>query len=333
MPAWDLIDVERYVKILSNAPDDWVAGGEPSSRRVLNMYSSKGCPFPCSFCYNLFFNRRQWRSRNAENTVAELEMLNKKYGINYFIVHDDNFVVNKKRSLKIAELINAKGMNIKYSIDARIDAFDYEFLKKLKESGMCEIRVGCESGSNRVLNEIIQKRITKEQTLKAVEVAKDLDLKLILSFVIGWPTETVAERQETIDLVLQIQKINPKAAIYPLWVYIPYPGTNLFHQAVQLGFKEPQDLQSWGNYFWGKAHIPWLANPREYEIIHELSPLLWYNKTWKMIGKRSPKNVMKFIFMKSVRPILLPRFKYNFWRFPIDANMIIWLKNRVKRAA
>lgn len=330
-PAWDLVDVERYVRVLSSAPDEWVAPGESPSNRVLNMYSSKGCPFPCSFCYNLFFNRRQWRSRNVEKTVAEFEMLNKKYGINYFIVHDDNFVVDKKRALKIAGLIKQKGMKIKYSIDARIDAFDYEFLKRLKESGMCEIRVGCESGSNRVLNEVIQKRITKEQTLKAVQVAKDLDLKLILSFVIGWPTETIAERQETIDLILQIQKINPKAAIYPLWVYIPYPGTNLFKQAVQLGFKEPQNLEAWGNYFWSKAHIPWLKNPREYEMIHELSSFIWYNKTWGGLGNHSPRSVLKFMFIKCFRPLLLPRFKYNYWKFPIEAKMLIWLKNHIKR--
>lgn len=333
-PAWDLIDVEKYVKCLSSGPDEWVAPGEPRTCRVLNMYSSKGCPFPCSFCYNLYFNQRQWRAKNARKTVDEMEMLYTKYGINYFIVHDDNFVVNRERALEISELIKERGMKIQYSIDARIDYFDYDFLKKMKESGLCEIRVGCESGSNRVLQEVIQKRITKEQTIKAVQVARDLDLKLILSFVIGWPTETIAERQETIDLVLQLQKINPKAAIYPLWVYIPYPGTILFNQAVQLGFIQPTSLEEWGNYFWGKAHIPWLQNPREYEIIHELSPLVWYNKTWNRLSDKSPKTILKFLFIKILRPlVILPRFKYNFWRFPLDAEMIIWLKGYLKSRA
>ena len=72
------------------------------------------------------------------------------------------------------------------------------------------MRVGCESGSNRVLREIIQKGITIEQITKAVEVAKSLDLKLMLSFVIGWPTETITERQETIDLILKLQKFITK---------------------------------------------------------------------------------------------------------------------------
>lgn len=330
-PAWDLIDVEKYIGRLSSGLDEWVAPGEPRLSQVINMYTSKGCPFPCSFCYNLNFNRRQWRAKNADKAVAEMEMLHKKYGINYFIIHDDNFVVDRRRALKIAELIREKGMKIKYSIDARIDYFDPDFLKKLKDSGLCEIRVGCESGSNRVLKEIIQKRITVEQTIKAVEVARDLDLKLILSFVIGWPTETISERQETINLVLKLQKIHPKAAIYPLWVYIPYPGTVLFNRAVDLGFKQPTSLEEWGNYFWGKAHIPWLKNPREYEIIHELSPFAWYSKTWKRLSHRSLKNILKFLFMKLFRPVILFRFRHNFWKFPIDAEMIVWLKGYVKR--
>ncbi len=203
MPAWNLIDVNRYVKKLSKNPGE----------RVIDFYTSKGCPFPCSFCYNLRFNRRKWRARSAERVAEEMEMLYHTYGINYFIIHDDNFVVNKNRALKFAELIKEKGLNVKYSVDSRIDYFEYDFFKKLKESGLCELRVGCESGSNRVLKEIIQKGITAEQTVKAVEIAKSLDLKLILSFVIGWPTETIVERQETIDLIIKLQRIHKKAAI------------------------------------------------------------------------------------------------------------------------
>jgi len=132
LPAWDLINVERYIKKLSNNPGE----------RVIDFYTSKGCPFPCSFCYNLRFNKRQWRAKSAERAVEELVMLNQNYGVNYFIIHDDNFVVDRARALKFAELILARGLKVQYSIDARIDYFDYDFLKKLKDSGLCEIRVG-----------------------------------------------------------------------------------------------------------------------------------------------------------------------------------------------
>lgn len=316
MPAWDLIDVNRYIKKLSKNPGE----------RVIDFYTSKGCPFPCSFCYNLRFNRRKWRARSAERAVEEMAMLYHTYGVNYFIIHDDNFVVDRGRALKFAELIKARGLNLKYSIDSRIDYFEYDFFKKLKDSGLCELRVGCESGSNRVLKEIIQKEITVEQTIKAVEIAKSLDLKLILSFVIGWPTETIDERQKTIDLILKIQKMHKRAAIYPLWIYIPYAGTTLFDRAVAMGFKSPQSLEEWGNYFWGKAHIPWLINPREYEIIHELSPFAWYNKKLADLKNRSAGNIIRHCFIKIFRPLVLFRFKNNFWKFPVDAELIIFLK-------
>jgi radical SAM superfamily enzyme YgiQ (UPF0313 family) len=316
MPAWDLIDVERYSHGLSRNPGE----------KVIDFYTSKGCPYPCAFCYNLNFNRRKWRAKSAEKAFGELEFLHNKYGINYFIIHDDNFVVDKERALKFAQLIIDKDLKIQYSVDSRVDYFEEEFFGKLKESGLCELRVGCESGSNRILKNVIQKGITVEQTLKAIEIAKKLDLKLILSFVIGWPTETIAERQQTIDLILKIQKIHPKAAIYPLWIYIPYPGTPLFKKAVEMGFNQPRSLEEWGNYFWGKAHIPWLKNPEEYELIHALSPFAWYNKKLLDLKNKSFKNIIRHFTIKFFRPLVLFRFKHNFWKFPLDAKLIVLLK-------
>ncbi len=316
MPAWDLIDVERYIKNLSRNPGE----------RVINFYTSKGCPFPCGFCYNLNFNKRKWRCRSAERAFEELKFLHKKYGINYFIIHDDNFVVDRERALKFAELIINSGLKIKYSIDARVDYFEYDFFKKLKEGGMDEIRVGCESGSDRILKEVIQKGIKVEQTLKAIEVAKKLDLKLILSFVIGWPTETVEERQMTIDLIIKIQKIYKKAAVYPLWIYIPYAGTPLFEKALELGFEVPKTLEEWGSYFWGKAHIPWLKNKEEHELIHELSPFAWYSKSINSLQNKSLKNLLRHLLIKIFRPFVLFRFRHNFWRFPLEAKTITYLK-------
>lgn len=319
-PAWDLIPVERYSRALSHNPGE----------RVINFYTSKGCPFPCSFCYNLFFNKKKWRAKTAQKAFEELEFLHKNYGINYFIIHDDNFVVDRNRALEFAKLIKKSEIKIKYSIDARVDYFNYAFLKELKDSGLCELRVGCESGSNRVLREIIQKGITIEQITKAVEVAKSLDLKLMLSFVIGWPTETITERQETIDLILKLQKIYNKAAIYPLWIYIPYPGTNLFDKSINLGFKSPQTLEEWGSYFWGKARLPWLKNQREYEIIHELSQFAWYAKKLESLSDKSLKNIARHLLIKLFRIPILFRFKNNFWRWPIEAHAIAWLKNKLE---
>ncbi len=322
LPAWDLIDVERYIKNLSRNPGE----------RVIDFYTSKGCPYPCGFCYNLNFNKRKWRCRSAERAFEELNFLHEKYGVNYFIIHDDNFVVDKDRALKFAQLIIDSGLKIKYSIDIRIDFFEKEFLKKLMASGMCEGRVGCESGSNRILRDIIQKGITAEQTLNAVKIAAEIGINLILSFVIGWPTETIVERQETINLILKIQKIHPGAAIYPLWIYIPYAGTPLFEKALKLGFEAPKTLEQWGGYSWGRAHIPWLKNKEEYEMIHELSPFAWYNKSLGNLKNKSPRNILRHILIKIFRPFVLFRFRHNFWKYPMEIKAIAYLKRAFQKS-
>ena len=152
----------------------------------------------------------------------------------------------------------------------------------------------------------------------------------MLSFVIGWPTETILERQKTIDLILKIQKIYSQASVYPLWIYIPYPGTALFIKALTLGFNPPQSLGAWGSYFWGKAYLPWLKNQSEYEIIHELSPFAWYSKKLKDLNHKSFRSVIRHLAIKFFRFFIIIRFKNNFWRWPIEIYTIVWLKNKLK---
>ena len=52
--AWDLIDVEKYLN------------PEFGYKRVLSYISSKGCPYTCTFCYNVEFNNRRWRGWSSE---------------------------------------------------------------------------------------------------------------------------------------------------------------------------------------------------------------------------------------------------------------------------
>lgn len=290
-PAWHLIDVERYNKRI---------GG-------LNIYTSKGCPFPCTFCHNTIHNPK-WRGMSAERVVRDVKRLKYTYGIEHFIIHDDNFVVDKKRALDIAEGLEELGVS--WSINIRIDSISEEFLRGLMKGGLNEVRIGCESGNDRVLTKVVRKSIHSRDIVQAVHTCSRLRLRTLLSFVIGWPTETRDERQSTISLVQLLCNSCRKVSVYPLWIYNPYPGTSLFKKAIDLGFMSPRTLEEWGEFNWGTAHIPWIDKPEEYELIHKMSRVAHYNR----------RNPIRVLF----RWITKWRMRHNYWKWGLDVRFILW---------
>jgi anaerobic magnesium-protoporphyrin IX monomethyl ester cyclase len=139
------------------------------------------------------------------------------------------------------------------------------------------MRAGVESGSPRILKSI-KKDITVEHILKSAEIARDRGFHVRYSFVIGWPGETDQDRQQTIDLCFRLFDINPNVTMYPLWNYIPYPGTPHFTEAIACGFKQPEKLEDWSDYSWAKANSPWIDSRAKFENIHTLSKFAFFNR-------------------------------------------------------
>lgn len=229
IPAWDLIDLEPYILGLSTDNKD----------RPINISTSRGCPYQCTFCYNANFNKCKWRCKNASSVISELRYLINRYKVNRIIFHDDNFATDKKRALQIAKEIKEEGLNIKWSVTLRVDDSDKRFLSELMDAGLHQLRIGIESGCQMILD-MLQKDFTLEQILDSANILKKLGLDTLYSFVIGWPNETRKERKETINLIFRLLKINPLAYIYSLRIYTPYPGTKLYEEAQKLGFVAPQ---------------------------------------------------------------------------------------------
>ena len=87
--AWDLIDVERYIERHYNC------------RRLIAYITSRGCPYNCAFCYNIFYNKRKWRGWRVEKVVKDIWFLRKRYNIDGIEFYDDYFFTDKKREDEI----------------------------------------------------------------------------------------------------------------------------------------------------------------------------------------------------------------------------------------
>lgn len=225
---WELIDISKYIRPYWNL------------KRVLPFVTSRGCPHDCSFCYNLVFNKRRWRSHSIDFVALEIERLKSEYSIDGIRFWDDNFFVNKERAFEIAERIK-----LPYFAETRIDYINEDFAKKLKETGCRELLFGLESGSSRILK-LINKGFTVEDTLKAVKILTKFETpdRIGGSIIIGYPTETKDEFLQTMKLVTQILEINRKAE-FTAGLYLPYPGTPSYELAIKQGFNPPQKTEEW----------------------------------------------------------------------------------------
>ncbi len=105
---------------------------------------------------------------------------------------------------------------------------DYELLRDMKEAGLRKVNMGVESGSNRILRDIYEKGITTDMVRKCLADSKKLGLKVQGYFMMGAPTETRREMQETIKLAADEPFDD---AVFDITT--PFPGTRLFDMSSQ----------------------------------------------------------------------------------------------------
>lgn len=245
--AYDLVDVNRY-----KSKPLW------TERESLPMLTSRGCPFRCSYCYNIQFSNRRWTSLTPEETVSSIIKLTNRYDISGIFLLDDNFFVNLNRVREICELLIREKLDIGiYNANCRVDTLtkiDDDFMRLLSKAGFHQIFVGVESGSDTVLKKI-KKDITIKQVLLVNEKLKKAGIRPFYSFMAGFPFETLEDVKQTLSLMQHLLKTNPDAIVYRLQLFTPFPGTELFSRSAELGMKFPESLEEWAGYNYDEVNF------------------------------------------------------------------------------
>ncbi|MFC2052222.1 B12-binding domain-containing radical SAM protein [Chloroflexota bacterium] len=322
IPAWHLIDVSRHIEGVSRGNGD----------RLINMATSRSCPHRCTFCYNLSLGIRPWRARNPSLVLEELKYLTDNFKVNRIMFQDDNFATDKRRAMAIAQGIKEKGLDLKWIANLRVDYFDKEWLSEMKEGGLNQLLVGAESGSQTIL-ELIKKDTTVEQIRLSAAIAKEIDLRVNYTLVIGWPGETKEERCKTIKLMLELGQINPQTVSSILYFYTPYPGNPLYDKAVEVGFKPPDRLEAWSNFSWQAVNIPWIKDKRKFETIGSLSPLASLRvDLGKAFNGFHPGQIALALGAILVRSLVRFRLKHEFVALSFEPFLVkigLWLKRQL----
>ncbi len=187
IPAYDLIDMKRYLEVM----DRFSTRTSYGERSGITVITSRGCPFQCTFCSVHLHMGRRWRGHSPEYVINHLELLVNKYKIKYFHFEDDDLTANPVRFERILDMIIAKRIDIWWDTPngVRADSFTQKIMDKCKVSGCKFLIFGVESGSQRVLNNVIKKSLKLKDVERACYYAKKSRVIARAFFIMGLPGE------------------------------------------------------------------------------------------------------------------------------------------------
>lgn len=285
--------------------------------RNISVFTSRGCPNRCRYCYNATVHHRRWRALPAEEALKRIKTVITTYEgrIERFFFIDDDFFTDPQRARRIIEGLVPFG--IPWRLQARVDTFlrlEEDFLNLLAKSRCHMLHFGVESGSQRIL-ELIEKNIRVDDVVALNKRLSRYPIVPSYSFMIGFPTETIEDIKMTMGLIKQLLSDNPHA-YKNLNIYGPYPGNELFELALAHGFQPPQRLKDWGQLHLKNVNKrPWLGRQRA-----DLLEMLVFCSSFMEKERFSHLRPLK-ILAQLYRPLAHARLKNLYTGFPVEIKL------------
>lgn len=233
-PAWHLMPMNRY-RYMADVPG-------VGKLRALNIMASRGCPFDCSFCASPGMWGRKYRARSPQNVLAEVDELVNRFGAQALWIFDDTFTIDRRRTVGICEGLAEKHPNLRWFCEIRVDTVDRELLSTMKNAGCFCVGFGVESGSQRIIDQSIGKRIKLEQVHQVVAWCRELGLQYNPFMIISHPDETEEDARQSMSLIHEWKSDGSPISMAIMHVY---PGTKVERIAREKGII-PADF-SWAS--------------------------------------------------------------------------------------
>jgi anaerobic magnesium-protoporphyrin IX monomethyl ester cyclase len=195
-----------------------------------DIITSRGCPNRCSFCAVHHIWGRGCRMRSADNVLTEIELLVSRFGIKHVNFQDDNFNVNKERTIDICSGIVENKYNITISAPAGafVPTLDEEVLVWLKKAGFNILRMSIESGNQDILTRVIHKNIDLSKVKSVVDICKKIGIRTEGAFIFGIPGETIETMRESLNFAK-----NAGFDRIVKFIFQPFPNTELYDICVK----------------------------------------------------------------------------------------------------
>lgn len=213
-PAYEMLDLERYFKLDS----PWHF---PKSTRAVQFITERGCPYQCSYCHDI--HTKKFRALSAEAVLDQMEWLVRDLGVREFMIVDDIFNFNLERAKTICRGIVDRKLKIhlQFPNGVRGDRFDAELIALMKQAGTHYMAIAIETVSEK-FQKLVRKNLKIERARQSLTWARDNNIEVSGFFMIGFPGETRAEVNATLDFALS----EPFDSVF-VSIVAPFKGTKL----------------------------------------------------------------------------------------------------------
>lgn len=275
VPAWDLQPLQRYWTI--GRPHGG-AFGAPVNYAA--MMTSRGCPYACAFCHISTEGPGTpmgpidgFRVKSLGRVITELRIL-KDLGVTDVYIEDDSLLAKKQRMMSIfssvvglgLRLADVNGVNIAHLFRRGHGGTlepDVELLDRMADAGFRgqELSLPFESGSQRILDAYATAKwsLRDHDTLALVRAVKAAGLRGSGNYMIGFPDETEAEIQSTLNMARQHRAAGLDEA--NVFLVTPFPGSKMFNEAKAQG-RLPADWNP-DDLWWFKPTMIGTTTPPE----------------------------------------------------------------------
>jgi len=219
-------------------------GEKGTDYSIDTIYTSRGCPWSCSFCANDTMHKG-WRGRSPENVVEEIALLHDPKKKKLLKIWDANFLTNIKRAEAICDMMIERGLtNFRIVTETRAkDLIRAErILGKLRKIGLSKVGLGIESPNTATL-ELMNKKNVLDDVTRAISLVRDNGIGAEGYFIIGHYTEGV---EDTVVYPDFARELGLRQALF--MAMTPYPGTKIFDEYRSEGRITSLDWDLYNNF-------------------------------------------------------------------------------------
>jgi radical SAM superfamily enzyme YgiQ (UPF0313 family) len=231
---FDVVDVADY----RLSPIQSLFPFAPDKDTSLPVMTSRGCPHHCCFCSSHSVHGRAMRYLSVPRIREDFKRLKVKYGVRTVVFFDDHLMSNRKRFFEIVGIMKELGLNAFFPSSLALYALDRKVLEALRDTGVKHLVLSVESGSERVLKEVMHKPLDLSIVKRVIADCRDLGILADVSILIGLPGETKADIEQA-RLFLR--------TLEPSWFRIsmatPLVGSEMFEICREKGYLKGDHLR------------------------------------------------------------------------------------------
>lgn len=272
-PDWESVRMENYFSSKSGHGclrfDKWTI-----------MLFSRGCPYNCSFCTTPEIWHRQWRSRDPKKVVEEIKFLQERFGIQEIHFEDENMNTSIDKLNEFCDELIRQRIKINWQTANAIrpHGMNKEIATKMAMSGCTNISFAPESGSQKVLDEIINKSLNLPEIVSAALNASKARLKVGVYFIMGLPGERVTDLIKTLLFLMKLAILGVDECVVS--IFAPLPGSRLFNklcaeEKIKVGKQFFESLVSMADISKAKSWSDFISN-KELKIFQFMGYLLFH---------------------------------------------------------